>query len=107
MTWLTAAPSMSRPISSAFSLMVARPAISLTTKLVPLPTDSGSTCSYASLRLAMAETWRPALWANADGADVGRLRVQGPVDQLGDVVADAGQPLQAAFGQRGESQLQR
>ena len=66
MTCPTAAPSMSRPISSALSLMVARPAISLTTKRVPLPTASGSTCSYASLRLAMADTCRPALWANAE-----------------------------------------
>ena len=50
----------------AFSSMVALPASSDTTNRVPLPTASGSTCSYASLRRAIADTCRPALWANAD-----------------------------------------
>ena len=45
MTTLTAGPSISRPSSSAFIVIVARPAISLTTNRVPLPTSSGSTCS--------------------------------------------------------------
>ena len=44
-TWLMTAPSMARPSSSALILMVALPAISDTTKRVPLPTDSGGTCS--------------------------------------------------------------
>ena len=42
---VTAGPSISRPSSAAFIVIVARPAISLTTKRVPLPTCSGSTCS--------------------------------------------------------------
>ena len=42
---VTAGPSIARPSSSAFIVIVARPAISLTTKRVPLPTSSGSTCS--------------------------------------------------------------
>ena len=45
MTLLTAGPSIGRPSSAAFIVIVARPAISDTTKRVPFPTVSGSTCS--------------------------------------------------------------
>ena len=47
----------------------------------------------------MALTCSPALWANADDPTYGRLRVDGPVEHLGDVVADGGEPLEPAVGE--------
>ena len=68
---------MVNPSSSAFMVMVARPAISLTRKRVPLPTSSGAMCSYASFAREIAETWRPALWANADEPTYGACGFNG------------------------------
>ena len=47
----------------------------------------------------MALTCSPALWANADDPTYGRLRVDGTVQRLGDVVAHDGEPLEPALGE--------
>ena len=62
---------MSRPSSRAFNSIDDRPAISETTKRVPLPTATGSMCSYASARRARALACSPALWANAEAPTYG------------------------------------
>ena len=71
-----------------------------------MPTESGGTCSYASGRLAIALTCSPALCANADEPDVGRLRVERHVHQLGHVVRDGREPLQPVGGDGLDPHLQ-
>ncbi len=65
-TSLIVGPSSSIPSSFAFRTIVDLPASSDITKRVPLPTESGTMCSYASGRLMIALTCRPALCANAE-----------------------------------------
>ena len=76
-TEFTAGPSRDNPNSSAFTSMVARPAISLTTNRVPFPTTTGSTCSYASFARLIAETCNPALCANAEEPTYGACGFSG------------------------------
>ena len=49
---------------------------------------------------------QPGLVGERRRADVRRLRVDGPVEQLGDVVADRREPLDAAVGQARVAQLE-
>ena len=77
MTEPIAAPSIVNPSSSALTSIVARPAISLTTKRVPFPTTTGSMCSYASFARLIAETCKPALCANAEEPTYGACGFNG------------------------------
>ena len=59
---------------------------------------SGATCSYASGRLAIALDVQPGLVRERRVADVRRLRVERHVHELGDVVRDRREPLEAVGG---------
>ena len=55
----------------------------------------------------MALVCSPALWANAAEPDIGLLRVGGEVHELGDVVRDRREPLEAVGRDGPDVQLQR
>ena len=99
MTCMMAGPSMSMPRSSAFIWIVALPAISDTTNRVPLPTDSGVDVLVGVLGAGDRAHVQTGLVGERRRPDVRRLRVDRPVERLGDAVRHHGEPLHASLRQ--------
>ena len=88
-----------RPSSAAFICSVARPASSLTTKRVPLPTEIGLDVLVGVGSAGDGARVQAGLVGEGGLADVGPLRVEREVDDLGDVVRHRRQIARDARGE--------
>ncbi len=102
-----ASESSSRPSSSALSANVDRPAISDTTKRVPLPTASGGDVLVRVAAAGDRTGVQSRLVGEGCAAHIGLLRVGREVHELGDVVRDRRDPLETLRGDGADVELQR